>query len=168
MQVLRQAGSDPAFLLKAMREASGELRGVLEGMPHRMLLKPGTGNDDDWCLLAIAYHMHDTESGFLRQIETIMTIPESEMRHVDFDDIPLREDYADEDEDELLENFHYLRRRNAYMLWDISDREWQLGAIHPYRGRMTLMELIREIYRHDLEHLWQARRIADHVQATRR
>ena len=87
MQVLRQAGSDPAFLLKAMREASGELRRAVEGLPRWMLLRPGTGNDEDWCLLAIAAHMRDTEAGFLGQIETIVKMPESAMRHVDFDDI---------------------------------------------------------------------------------
>lgn len=168
MRVLRQAGSDPAFLLKAMRETSGELRQAVEGMPRRLLVRPGVGNDEDWCLLAIAAHMRDTEAGFQRQIETIVTRPETEMCHVDFDGVPLAEDYADEDEEELLEEFHYMRRRSAYVLWEISEREWQAGALHPFRGRMTLMDLIREIYRHDLEHLWQARRIADYLQATRR
>lgn len=167
MQVLRQAGSDPAFLLKAMREASGELRRAVEGIPHRLLLRHGTGSDENWCLLAIAAHMRETEGGFYRQIETIITRPESEMCHVDFDDIPLEEAYFEEDEGELLEDFHYMRRRSAYVLWDISEREWQMGAIHPYRGRMTLMELAREMYRHDLEHLWQARRIVDSVQTRR-
>lgn len=164
MRMLRQAGSDPAFLLKAMGEASRELRRAVSGLPRRVLLQPGQANDEDWCLLGIAAHMHETESGFLRQIESIILAPETEMCHVDFDDIPLREDYDEEDEDELLDNFHYLRRRSSYMLWDLSDREWQNGGIHPYRGRMTMLELASEMYRHDLEHLWQARRIADFIE----
>ena len=32
---------------------------------------------------------------------------------------------------------------------------------HPYRGRVTLLELTREMYQHDLEHLWQTRRMIE-------
>jgi hypothetical protein len=65
--------------------------------------------------------------------------------------------------EELLEEFHYLRRRTTYTLWDIDERDWQRGGIHPYRGRLTVLDLAREAYRHDLEHLWQSRRMIDQL-----
>jgi hypothetical protein len=37
--------------------------------------------------------------------------------------------------------------------------------LHPYRGRLTVLEIAREAYQHDLEHLWQARRMLDHLAA---
>jgi hypothetical protein len=159
MQYVRQAGSDPSFLLKAMSEASGELRHCFMGLRHRQVLQPGTGVDEDWTLLGIAVHLRDTETGIIRQLETIMSAREPEIPHVDIDDIPLLDDYRDLDEDEVLDEFHYYRRHTSYQLWDLGHGQWELAGIHPYRGRMTILEIAREVYQHDLEHLWQARRM---------
>lgn len=161
MRYVRQAGSDPSFLLKALGEASGELQRAFYGLHPRELAQPGRGQDDGWRLQAIPYHMRETERGFGRQFEAILHAREPEIPHVDVDDIPFFEDYEETDEEEVLEEFHYLRRRTTYMLWDIGEHEWERAGIHPYRGRMTVLQLAREMYQHDLEHLWQARRMID-------
>lgn len=163
MQYVRQAGSDPSFLLKALGEASGELRRALYGVRRRQMLAPGTGNDEDWCLLGIAVHMRDVEAGTLKQVERILSARDRdpEIPYVDMDDIPLISDCQDVDEDEVLEEFQYYRRHNTYALWDVHEGAWDWAGIHPYRGRVTLTEITRELYRHDLEHLWQARRMID-------
>jgi hypothetical protein len=161
MQYVRQAGSDPSFLLKALSEGSGELRRCFYSLRRRELLRPSTGDDEDWCLMAIPFHMLQVERGVTDQFERMLSSREPEIRHVDLDDIPFREDYVEADEDELLEEFHYLRRRTSYMLWDLSPSEWERGGIHPYRQRLTVLEVTRELYQHDLEHLWQARRMLD-------
>lgn len=160
MRYLRQAGSDPAFLLKALSEASGELRQTFYGVRRRQLLVPGDPPDEDWCLLALAVHMRDVELGVYRQLETIIHGGrEPAIRHVDVDDIPLPEDYRHEEADEVIDEFHYYRKQTAYLLWDLSERAWERSGIHPYRGPVTILELTRELYQHDLEHLWQARRL---------
>ena len=92
-----QAGSSHRFLLKALGEASGELRNLLYTGAFGGELREGEGVDAGWCLLAVAVHMRDVEHGVARQIETILRRPGSDLRHVDFDDIPLREDYEDAD-----------------------------------------------------------------------
>ena len=162
MRYVRQAGSDPSFLLKALGEASGELQRAFYGLHPRQLAEPGRGQDDGWCLQAIPYHARQTERGFLSQFEAIVNSRrESVIPHVDVDDIPFAEDYEETDEEEMLEEFHYLRRRTTYMLWDLGESDWQRAGIHPYRGRMTLRELTRDMYQHDLEHLWQTRRMID-------
>jgi DinB superfamily len=169
MRYVRQAGSDPAFLLKALGEASGELRQALYGLRRSVLLIPGEGQDDGWTLLALACHMRDVELGVYEQIEAILRgRGEAPIPHVGIDDIPFREDYEDEDEDEVLEEFHYYRRQTAYTLWDISERDWDRAGTSPYRGRMTLLEITRDLYQHDLEHLWQARRMADALGVAKR
>jgi len=167
VQYVRQAGTDPSFLLKALGEASGELRQCLYGLSRPTLLVPCDDPDDGWSLLGLAAHMRDVETGVHEQLDAIVSAREPEIRHVDIDDIPFREDYEDEDEDDILGEFHYLRRQTAYLLWDIPERAWERGGIHPYRGRMTVLELVRELYQHDLEHLWQARRIVDALAARR-
>ncbi len=161
MRYVREAGSDPAFLLKALGEVSGELRNLLDGKQRKRLLRRGTGYDEDWCLLAIATHLRETERGFQDQLLPMLTGDEPEIRHVDVDDIPLQPDYRDCDHETVLEEFQYLRRRTAYLLWDLGPGDWERGGIHPYRGRMTVLQLAREIYQHDLEHLWQARRMLE-------
>lgn len=165
MRYVRQAGSDPSFLLKALGEASGELQRAFYGVPHRELLAEAGHPDEGWNLLAIPYHCLQVEKGVQRQLETILSSREADIRHVDFDDIPFREDYYEEDVEELTEEFHYLRRRTTYLLWDIDERDWQRGGNHPYRGRITVLDIAREMYQHDLEHLWQARRIMDQLAA---
>lgn len=168
MRYVRQAGSDPSFLLKALGEASGELQRAFDGLRPRELMEPGRGADDGWTLQAIPYHVRETERGFFNQFDTMIRKREPEIPHVDVDDIPFPEDYHELDEEEVLEEFHYLRRRTTYALWDISERDWDRGGIHPYRGRVTVLQLAREMYQHDLEHLWQARRMIEALASTAR
>jgi len=165
MQYVRQAGSDPSFLLKALNEASGELRQQFYGIPRPLLLEPGEGNDEDWCLLGVAVHLRDVEAGFAEQVETVISRCEPAIPHVDLDDIPLHDDIEDEDEEDVLADFHYRRRHSSYLLWDLSAGEWDRAGVHPYRGRVTITDLAREMYRHDLEHLWQVRRMVEALAA---
>lgn len=167
MRYIPRAGTDPSFMLKAMREASGEFRELLWGMRLGSLLAFGQPPDDDWTLMGIAYHLARAERVIAEQVERILTLPCPAIPHADLDDIPFFEDYEDRDEEELLEEFHYFRRRTSYMLWDLSLEDWERAGQHPYRGLRTLRETIRELYQHDLEHLWQARRMAEHLPARR-
>lgn len=164
MQYVRKAGDDPAFLLKALGEASGELQRAFAGLGRRQLLQPAPAPDEGWCLMGIAYHVGQVERGITRQIEAILYEAETpEIPNVDLDDIPFAEDYAGSDADALLDELHYLRRRNTYTLWDMAGRAWERAGQHPYRGPLTVLQIVRETYQHDLEHLWQARRIVDQI-----
>ena len=170
MQYVRPAGTNPSFLLKALSEASGELRQCFYGLRRSALLRAAEGLDEPWTLLGLVCHVRDIELGVNEQLQTILLARRGDpaIPHVGIDDIPFPEDYEDEDEDEVLEEFHYYRRQTAYQLWDISEREWERAGIHPYRGRVTVLDLARELYQHDLEHLWQARRMVEAAAPTRR
>jgi hypothetical protein len=168
MKYVRKAGSDPAFLLKAMSEAGGELRNILVGQQLGLLLEPGEPPDEDWCLMGIAYHLRETEERVMGQLRPMVTYREPAIPHVDLDDIPFRADYEDEDEEDLLDAFHYYRRRTAYLLWDLEPNDWNRTGIHPYRGTLSVMDIARELYQHDLEHLWQARRMLESKARARR
>jgi hypothetical protein len=37
--------------------------------------------------------------------------------------------------------------------------------VHPYRGRVSVYDIAREIHQHDLEHLYQARRLREAVRS---
>lgn len=161
VQYVRRAGSDPAFLLKAMSEAGGEFRHILAGERLGALLEPGPPPDDQWCLMGIAYHLQETEQRIMGQLEPMIQFRDPEIPHVDLDDIPFREDFEDADDEDLLDAFYYRRRQTVYLLWNLGPEEWQRRGIHPYRGPISVIDIARELYQHDLEHLWQARRIVD-------
>ena len=161
MQSVRRAADDPRFLLKALGEASGELRRAIEGLPPGMLLETGRGADDGWCLMSLAVHVRKVEQGTLKQVERILSSPGDRIEAVDLDDIPLAEDYDDEDEEDVFAEFSYLRRQLTYTLWEAMEREWRQTGHHPYRGDVTVFQLVRELYQHDLEHLWQAHRMLE-------
>ncbi len=144
-----------------MSEAGGELRSLLLGQQLGLLLEPGEPPDEDWCLMGIAYHLRDVEERVMGQLHPMVLYRDPEIPHVDLDDIPFRTDYEDEDEEDLLDAFSFYRRRTAYLLWDLNPGDWDRRGIHPYRGAMTVTELVRELYQHDLEHLWQARRMLE-------
>ena len=160
--------SSDRFLLKALGEAAGELRSILYSASERRARKPGDGLDDGWCLLAIAVHLRDVERATNQQFETILRRPYAPIRTVDLDDIPFPEDYAYVTIDEALEGFGYARQETSYSLWGLTREEWERPAIHPYRGEVALIDLVRDLYKHDLEHLWQARRMLGLDPAPRR
>lgn len=168
MRELRQAGNDPAFLLKALSEAAGEMRRAFFTISRSDLLRPGDGFDDCWCLMAVAVHLRDIERETLGQFEAMLALREPSIPHVDMDTPPTEDEFAGEDEEEVLAEFHNLRRETSYLLWDLAPREWERAGIHPYRGRVTVLDLARDLYQHDLEHLWQIRRMADGLAATAR
>jgi len=168
MREVRPAGQDPAFLLKALSEAAGELQRSFHGLRRAELLRRGDGFDDCWCLLSIAVHLRDVEEEAAEQFELMLDQREPALRHVDLDRVPIESEYLDADEDEALSDFRQLRRESAYLLWDLTPKAWQRGGLHPYRGRITVLEFARDLYQHDLEHLWQVRRMFDRLATTHR
>ncbi|MCA9824595.1 MAG: DinB family protein [Dehalococcoidia bacterium] len=161
MRYIPRAGADPSFMIKAMREASGEMHELMWGMRLGSLLRPGQPPDEDWSLMGICYHLNAVEGVIGEQLERMITMREPRIPHADLDAIPFPGEYDDCDEEELLEEFHHKRSRNSYLLWDLSMEDWDRGGLHPYRGRRTVRETVRELYQHDLEHLWQARRMVE-------
>jgi len=168
MREVRQAGQDPAFLLKALSEAAGELQRSFHGLRRVELLRRGEGFDDCWCLLSIAVHLREVEEEAGEQFELMLSRREPDLGHVDLDRVPLESEYIGEDEDDALSDFRQLRRETSYLLWDLSSKAWERGGFHPYRGRITVLEFARDLYQHDLEHLWQVRRMYDRLAGTRR
>lgn len=161
MRELSRAGSDPAFLLKALGEGSGELERLYYGLKREDLLEPGEGFDEGWTLQAIPYHLREVEYGVAQQLEAILSRRDGPIPFVDFDDRPSIELYEDDDAEELLEQFRYLRRHTSYALWQLSDRDWSRRGEHPYGGPTSILDIARQMYQHDLEHLWQAQRMVE-------
>ena len=145
------------WVLKALREAGNSLLSELHGLDDDALCR--RPSEDEWCLKEIAAHVRDAEELSLLQMTSIIEQPLRPVPVWDVDVLPAERDYRAEDLAGLLLEFRNLRRETTSLLWSVSDRQWQRQATHPYRGEITLGTLARELTQHDLEHLWQVRRL---------
>lgn len=157
-----EAESGPRrFLMKAVREAAGELYGQIVGVREAGLRwRP---RSDDWCLKEVAAHMRDAELLYQRQIELISNLTDPELPHEAVDILPSERDYLNDDVDRFLNEFASAREETVWLLRMMDEEEWQRTGLHPYRGRISINDIVREMHDHDLEHLYQARRLRDEM-----
>lgn len=143
--------------MKALREAAHELGSQLWGLEEEDLRwRP---NEDGMCLKEIAAHLRDCEEYLLESLQQIAYHDEPCLGRFDGDALVLERDYRETDLDDTVESFESLRGRTTMLLWSLTPGDWERTGIHPYRGPVSLLQLIREQNQHDLEHLWQARQL---------
>ena len=150
---------EPRWLLKALREAAHELESQLWGLAEDDLRwRP---SDDGWSLKEIAAHLRDCEEHFVESLELIVSRDEARIPAFDADALVLERDYRSIDLYEALERFETLRHRSVSVLWGLFEEDWERTGVHPYIGPVSIARLVREQSEHDLEHLWQARRLRE-------
>jgi len=149
---------DPlGWVLKALREAGGSLVSELHGVDEDALC--ARPNEDDWCLKEIAGHMRDAEELAVLQLTSLLEEPDRPLPVWDVDVLPAERDYRSSPLSALLSELRAYRRETTSLLWAAMDRDFGRTAVHPYRGEVTLGQIARELAQHDLEHLWQVRRL---------
>jgi hypothetical protein len=57
------------------------------------------------------------------------------------------------------------REETVWLLYTLDEDDWSRTAQHPYRGIVSLYDVARELHEHDLDHLFQARRLRDQVRS---
>lgn len=145
------------WLLKALRETAHELEAQLFGLDEADLRR--RPDDDTWCLKEIAAHLRDCEEHFLRSLELIAFQDCPRIPAFDADALVLENDYRETDVYEALARLEQLRYRSVSLLWGLTEEDWGRTGLHPYLGPVSIAQLAREQSQHDLEHLWQARRV---------
>ncbi len=158
MRYVPPSGESARFIVKALNEAAGELRELFWTLPASVLRRECPPPDDGWSLAALATHLCEVESSAYDRIRSMLAGATEELPPIDFDDLP---EAVDHDPLDAVERFAWLRRRTTYLLWDLGRSDWQRTAPFRYRGELSLLDLARELYQHDLEHLWQAKRMAE-------
>jgi uncharacterized damage-inducible protein DinB len=143
------------WLLKALRETAHELESQLWGLDEEELRRrPG---EDAWSLKEIAAHLRDCEEHFSRCLELIETRNNARLPAFDADALVLERDYRDCDLYEAVEGFAQQRSQTVSLLW--TGLDWERTGMHPYLGEVSVGQLARRQSEHDLEHLWQARKV---------
>lgn len=149
-------GDNHAFLIKALNEAGNELAGEFYGLrPRQLTARLGDG----WSLKQIAGHVRDKEEVTLSWVRAIISSRKATLDVVDLEALADEGEYQRLDLHEALYTFSDLRENLVYILHDLSPRQWQRTGTHPYRGALSIGQLVRELNEHDLAHLWQVQRI---------
>ena len=152
-------GSESRWLLKALREAAHELESQLWGLEEDELRwRP---SDDGLSLKEIAAHLRDSEQFLVQALELLATRDDPRLPRFDADALVEDRDYRDADIYDALQEFDMLRQRTVSLLWMLEPEDWERAGRDPYRGTVTIAQLAREQNEHDLEHLWQARKIRE-------
>jgi hypothetical protein len=153
------------WLLKAIRESTGELYSHFSGLSDEHLRwRPAT---DEWCLKEVAAHLRDAEVLYQRQIEAIVNEQEPHLPHEPIDVLPFERNYRDLPLMDLLRDHEAAREETVWLLRMIGEDDWQRTGIHPYRGRITIADLVHDLHQHDLEHLYQARKLRTAIEISR-
>jgi hypothetical protein len=143
-----------AFLIKALREAGGELLSELEGIRQRDALRAPPG---EWSFAQIAQHVRDNDEIFLHNVNAIIGRRRSTLLSEPFGVAPEGDEARFIDIERAAYGYAALRQRSIYALYDLDATDWERTGEHPFRGHVTLLQLARELHLHDLEHLWQVR-----------
>ena len=156
-----EAGSR-RWLLKAVRESAGELLGQFGGVSEQGLrYRPAVG---EWSLKEVAAHVRDAEVLYQRQIDLAAHGREPHLPYEAIDVLPFERDYREDSLSLLLAEYADAREETVWILRELAAGDWQRCGIHPYRGRVSVEEIARELHQHDLEHLYQAQRLHAAVQ----
>ena len=149
--------NESRWLLKALRETARELESQLWGLEEEELR--WRSSDDAWALKEIVAHVRDCEEHFLQSLELIAFQDQARIPAFDADGLVLDRDYRESDLYEALERFEQLRHRTVNLLWSLAPEDWERTGLHRYLGPVSVARLARGQHEHDLEHLWQARRL---------
>lgn len=153
-------GDNHAFLLKALHEAGDELGSEFYNLSPRQLSRK---ERDEWSLIQIAGHLRDREQVHLSYLQAILSSRRPVLDVVDFAQMVEDGDYQPRELREFLYAFAELRERCLYLLYDLSNRQWQREGEHPYRGALNISQIVKEMNEHDLAHLWQVKRLKERI-----
>ena len=165
MREIPREPDNQRFLLKAIGEAGRELAEELYGIRAREAERRG---EDGWSYLLIGAHVRDNEEMTLSYIERILSRRSPTLEAIDTERVLDDPALVTGDLDRLVGEFMYLRRQTQMLLYDLSRGAWERQGIHEYRGPCSVLQLARELNQHDLEHLWQVRRMREAAAGARR
>jgi hypothetical protein len=114
----------------------------------------GTG----WTALEIICHLRDFEQVFIERAQVAVEQEEGALPFPNPDALAAEGRYMEQSLDEVLAEW---KRRRAALLEYYrarADADWERVAIHPTRGRLTLLDLLCMTPMHDALHLEQLTR----------
>jgi hypothetical protein len=143
---MRRLARTPDQLAAALKAARA---GVLARRP----------NPTSWAPVEVLAHLLDSEELFFIRFETILAMTEPALYEAGpADRWAAERQYLRYDATKALDDFRTRRGDSLELLVGLAGSDWERGAIHPARGRMTIDMLVSVMAWHDDNHLEQLTR----------
>jgi uncharacterized damage-inducible protein DinB len=119
-----------------------------------------------WCALEIMAHLADVELIYGFRMRQIYVQPGATIAPVDQDGWARSLHYLQQNVPELIERYRVNRRANVQLLRRLTLDDLKRSAWHPeYDDEFSLADLLKFMRGHDLNHLAQIQRLAQHAGA---
>ena len=147
----RRYGSNQRWLTKALREVAHEVEQLVSGLPDAVLrLRPaGDGLHEQWAMIEVVGFLRDSEREDLRAVRGLIARDGARLGERRAHLGPGERDYRSADLAELLWSL------------ELAGPEWEHVGVHPYRGEVSLSQLVHEVTERDLEAMWSLRRLRE-------
>jgi len=119
-----------------------------------------------WTVRQVLCHFVSAEDGFLRLARDILAGGGGAPEGLDIDEFNEGEvgAMAERRPAELLPEFEQLRAETVELVRGMSEADFECEGRHPYFGRSSMERLLKLIYRHNMMHLRDVRRVLQEVE----
>lgn len=139
--------------LTRLRETSARLTALIAAAGGQALVRP---SPTAWSAAEIACHLRDIEEAYLDRMRFILMNDAPRLSLLDPDRWVEERQYRRCDAGAALAAFRARREDTFVFVESLAPDQWERGADHPARGRLTIRRIVHSLARHDAEHLDQA------------
>jgi uncharacterized damage-inducible protein DinB len=158
MPTMEEYAKQPtAQRLERLTRTADELAAAIKGRSENVMVRrPDAKN---WAPKEVVCHLRDTEEAFGSRFEQILAMDvDPKLGTPTADRWAEERQYLRNDATEALAAFRKRREENLATLRALTPAQWNKGAIHPVRGRMTIDTFLTLMAWHDDNHLDQLAR----------
>jgi uncharacterized damage-inducible protein DinB len=143
-----------------LTRTADQLTAAIKGQSESVMARRPDGKN--WAPKEVVCHLRDTEEAFAARFEQILAMDvDPKLGAAAADRWAEERQYLRNDALEAIAAFRTRREENLATLRALTPAQWNKGAIHPVRGRMTLDTFLTLMAWHDDNHLDQLARALD-------
>ena len=150
---------DKDRILWNLKSLPNELEDLLKDLDEETLRWRPIPNK--WSIKEIMCHLRDMErEAYLARYRKMLTEENPLLHNVDQNRIAAESDYINQDAQNALDEFKWLRGETVKTLEGAQPEAWSRGGVHETDGPMTIEDLVhKQIKGNDLNHLVQMKDI---------
>jgi len=158
MPTMEEYATQPtAQRLERLTRTAAQLTAAIKGRDEAVMARRPDGKN--WAPKEIVCHLRDTEEAFAARFEQILAMEvDPKLGAPTADRWAEERQYLRNDPQEAIGAFRKRREENLATLRALTPAQWNKGALHPVRGRMTLDTFLNLMAWHDDNHLDQLAR----------